>query len=101
MGISAHLLQKDLMKGIHDMDNNKEKPIPPLALRYGQAKSRICNAVNDAAQFDGIPFFMLESILTDILHQARENAKKEREEAMRSYDKQMAEFTEGERCREQ
>ena len=83
---------------------NKEQPKKPFCLTYDDAENRIFNAVSESAK--EIPFFMLEGILTNILHQVREKAKEERDNARMLYEKQIAEYNEKEEkeenvCREQ
>lgn len=73
---------------------NKEQPKKPFCLTYEGAEDRIFYAVSKSAE--EIPFFMLEGILTNILHQVREKAKEERDNARMLYEKQLAEFNEGE-----
>ena len=86
---------------------SKNKPRIPLALLHEDAENKIFNAVNESAKVNKIPFFLLEGILTNILHQVREQAKVERENATRAYEKQMEEYNkeqaeeEGKECKKQ
>lgn len=66
------------------------KPIKPYVLRKEEAERDIFNAVNDSAKT--IPWCTVEDILTNILHQVRAQAEKERAIAKQSYDKELAEF---------
>jgi hypothetical protein len=68
---------------------NKKQPKKPLCLTYDDAENRIFYAVSESAK--EIPFFMLEGILTNLLHQVREKAKTERENACMLYEKQLEE----------
>lgn len=76
------------------MENNK--PTRPFCLEYGEAESEICNAINKAINVNKIPCFLLEGILTNLLHQTKEQAKIERANAAKSYGEQMAEYNKGE-----
>lgn len=77
------------------MSASNNKPTIPFALCYENAENRIFNAVSESA--NEIPFYMLEGMLTNILHQVREKAKEERENARMLYEKQMAEYNESEK----
>lgn len=70
------------------------KPIKPYVLRKEDAERDIFNAVNDSAKT--IPWCTVEDILTNILHQVRAQAEKERAIAKQSYDKELAEFNKAE-----
>jgi hypothetical protein len=81
-----------------------EQPKKPFCFTYDEAEDRIFYAVSKSAE--EVPFFMLEGILTNILHQVREKANAERENARMLYEKQIAEYNEKEEkeenvCREQ
>lgn len=71
-------------------DQKTVKPRIPSVLLHEYAENKIFNAVNEAAH--QIPFYQIEGILTNILHQVREHAKAEREAAARSYAKQLEEY---------
>ena len=64
----------------------------PFCLEYDEAENKIFSAVDESAKVNKIPFYLLEGILTNILHQVRENAKAEKANAARSYEKQMKEY---------
>ena len=49
---------------------------------------------NDALHTHKIPCFLLESILSDILHQVEAGARAEKEDAARKYEQQLAEAKE-------
>lgn len=70
------------------------KPEIPFVLRHEEAENKIFNAVSESAKT--IPFCSIESILTCILHQVREQAKAERTYAAKLYEKQMEEYKEKE-----
>lgn len=62
----------------------------PFSMEYAEAKSKILNAVNEANRINGVPCYLLESIISDILSQVRECAKKEHNEAKLLYERQLA-----------
>ena len=79
-----------------------KQPEIPFALRHEMAENTIFNAVSESAK--SVPFFLLEGILTNILHQVREQAKVERANAVATYNEQMEEYkkeSEGEECTKQ
>ena len=67
---------------------DKNKPTLPFILQYEEAERNITDAVNRAVKINGVPFYLVDGILTNILHQVRLNAEKERTEAMQAYKKQ-------------
>lgn len=69
---------------------SEKKPILPLCLRHEEAENKIFNAVNESAKI--IPFYQIEGILTNLLHQVREQANAERDKAARLYEKQLEEY---------
>ena len=78
---------------------HQTKPKKPLPLLYEEAGNRIFEAVNEAA--NEVPFFLLEGILCNLLHQVREKAKAEKVNAEMTYKKQIEEYNkeiEGETC---
>ncbi len=81
------------MKGYEIMTNTEQKnskpPIPPVLLHEG-AEENIFNAVSEAAKV--IPFYQIEEILTNILHQVRAQAENERTRARQTYKQQMEEY---------
>ena len=83
------------------MNGKKTKPSVPFALLHEDAENKIFDAVNESAKVNKIPFFLLEGILTNILHQVREQAQAERENAAKLYEKQLAEYEESEKEDEQ
>lgn len=70
----------------------KNKPVRPFSLEYEDAKKKIVNAINEATQTHGVPFYMLEEILANIAAQVRENANHERQTAALTYGQKMAEW---------
>ena len=66
------------------------KPKKPLPLLYEEAGNRIFEAVNEAAK--DVPFFLLEGILCNLLHQVREKADLEKVNAEMTYKKQIEEY---------
>ena len=77
------------------MDNKgviMEAPRKPTVLLHEEAESNIFEAVKESARI--IPFYQIEGILTNILHQVRAQANVERENAARLYEKQLAEYEE-------
>lgn len=72
-----------------------EQPQKPLALRLEEAGNTIFNAVNMAA--NEVPFYLIDGILVNILHQVREQAKAEKDKAAQLYEKQLAEYIEAEK----
>lgn len=83
------------------MDKETEKkeppaPIKPLCLALEEAKAEIFAAVNMASKKHNIPFFLLESIVQEAARQASGIANTERENAARTYEKQLTEYQKGE-----
>lgn len=68
------------------------EPKKPFCLEYTEAENKIFNAIQESVTVNKIPFYLLEGILTNILHQVRENAKTEKENASIIYLKQMQEY---------
>lgn len=82
---------------------SEKKPILPLCMRLDEAEVKIFNAINESAKI--IPFYQIEGILTNLLHQVREQADAERDRAASIYEKQLQEYNnaerEGEECKKQ
>lgn len=74
------------------MSKDIKKPVRPFSLKYDEAKSKIVSAINEATQIHGVPFYLLESMVGEMLAQVRENARTERERAKAAHDKGLAEF---------
>jgi hypothetical protein len=72
-------------------------PVRPLCLELDEAKRDILAAVNQATTLRGIPCFLLEDILRDILAQVSAHANAEREKAREIFNKQLAEYAEYEK----
>ena len=70
------------------------KPKKPFALLYDEAGDKIFNAVSEAAE--DVPFFLLEGILCNLLHQVREKANTEKVNAEFTYKKQIEEYNKAE-----
>lgn len=64
---------------------NVQTPERPFAMEYVGAKNKIVNAVNEAIRVNKIPCYLLESVLSDILSQVRESAKKELERVEKDF----------------
>lgn len=62
----------------------------PYVLRKEKAENDIFNAVNESAK--KVPFCTLEDILTNLLHQVREQARLERDNALIAYEKEVEEY---------
>ena len=71
---------------------SKTEPIRPFCFEYADAKAEVFAAVNGAMQKHNVPLFLMENILSEALHQVREGAKAEIQNATDSYQKQMDEF---------
>lgn len=71
---------------------NKAKPTRPFSLEYAEAKNKIINAVNEATQKHGVPFYLLEELFAVITRQVEEQARNERERAKANYEQQLAEY---------
>jgi len=78
------------------MKDPKTKPVRPLVLEIDDAKDEIFGAINRMASERHIPFYLLESIVNDAARQVTELAKRERENAKRTYEAQTAEIAERE-----
>ena len=69
-----------------------ETPIEkPIEMRFQEAKSNMYNATNQAIPQYGLPFYVVESIVSDILHQIQAGVKNELDEATAVYQKKIAE----------
>ena len=69
----------------------EETPVEkPIEIRFQEAKSNIYNATNQAIQQYGLPFYVVESIVSDILHQIQAGVKNELDEASAIYHKKVA-----------
>lgn len=74
--------------------NEKEKnpPVRPLCLELEDAKAEIFSIISMTAKKHKIPFYLLESVVTEAARQVSGLAQKEREEAARDYERQLYEF---------
>jgi hypothetical protein len=72
-------------------------PTRPLCLELEEVARDIVAVVNQATTLRGIPCYMLESILRDILVQVSAHANIEREKAREIYNKQLAEYASNEK----
>lgn len=68
------------------------KPKEPISLRHYKAKKLLYDAVKEANQIYGIPYFLIEDIMAELFHQVKDNARTERENSLREYDKQIEEY---------
>lgn len=66
--------------------SNKDKK--PLCLELMDAKKDIFGVIDDYHQKHGIPFYLLESIVTDFARQVSNLANAEREKALADYNKE-------------
>jgi hypothetical protein len=76
------------------MTEAKSKPQRPFSMEHTEAKTKIINAVNEATEIHGIPFYLLEDMLFGIYLQTKDCARLERENAARIYNKQLQESEE-------
>lgn len=74
------------------MSKDQTPPRKPSVLLHEEAENEIFRAVSESAKI--IPYYQLEGILTNLLHQVREKANVERDNALRLYEKQLAEYHE-------
>ena len=73
--------------------NDKEKSVVaenaiseiPFEIKYQEAKNSIYNLINDMYA-KGIPFYLMETIVSDILHQIQFNAKIEMETSYKKHE---------------
>lgn len=68
-----------------------DKPTKPFIITFAEAKSAINSAINTAIHQHNIPCTLLESVLAEALLKVKEGARSEKEAAIRSYEKQIAE----------
>jgi len=71
---------------------NQTQPIRPLSLNYADAKNDFFLAINRILLQYSIPMFVMESLLSDALYQAKEKAKIEMQNEEAAYQRQMAEY---------
>lgn len=72
-------------------------PNQPFSVLYDEAEARITKAISDAAHVNGVPFFLIEGILTKLLYQTKEAARIERADFMKIYRQQMKEYEEAQK----
>lgn len=79
---------------IENTENQKRKEAPqrPFCVDYKNAKNEIFKAINNAIEIHKVPLFLLEGILNEALHQVKEGANAEVESALKSYERQLAEY---------
>ena len=65
------------------------QPARPLCLELVDAKNDIFEAINNASKQRNIPYFLLESIVTEAALQVSNLAKIEREAAAKKYEQQI------------
>ena len=77
------------------INQNNKTSQRPFSMEYVEAKNKIVNAINEANRVNGVPCYLLESILSDLLSQVRECAKKELTQAEKDFiEKQKKPITE-------
>lgn len=74
------------------MEIKETQPIRPLCLRIKDTKAEIFASITNSAQKNGIPYSILELIVSDALYQIQAGAKNEIEQAKQMYDRQLAEL---------
>lgn len=72
----------------------KTAPSRPLCLSLTDARRRIYSVINDLAQNQHIPFYLLEGIVNDAAREVKANAEIERTQAAELYQQQLKEFKE-------
>lgn len=76
------------------MGRKPEQPTPPFSALYDKAENGIAKAINEAAHIYGVPFFLIEGILTKFLYQTKDAARAEREDSLNLYKQKIKEFEE-------
>ncbi len=70
----------------------RAEPIRPFCLAFADAKTEVFDCINATMKKHGIPPYLMESILTEAMHQARAVANNEIQRARETYQRQMEEF---------
>lgn len=63
----------------------------PLVIEIDETKRDLVSVIDAATQIRKIPCYLLEMILSDVLSQVQEVARREREFALASFKEQLAE----------
>ena len=63
----------------------------PLVIEIDETKRDLVSVIDAATQIRKIPCYLLEMVLSDVLSQVQEVARREREFARQSFEKQLAE----------
>ena len=66
------------------MPNNQ--PTRPFCLEYEDARNEVFAAVNTAMRRHDVPVYLMEGILREVLTQAKDGARAERERAQAEYE---------------
>lgn len=74
------------------LKEHQTPPKRPFCVDYNNAKNEIFKAINNAIEIHKIPLFLLEGVLKEALHQVKEGASAEVESAIKSYERQLAEY---------
>lgn len=74
------------------MEPDKTIPVRPFCLEYTDAKTEVFNAISSAMKKYSIPFFLMDNILSEALHQVKEGVKAELQSAADSYQRKMDEY---------
>lgn len=74
------------------MADKKKEPARPLCLELQDAQTEIFGTIKKIAEKRGLPWYLLEYIVTDAAKQVAENARQERQGAAAMYEKQLEEF---------
>lgn len=70
------------------------KPIRPLALELDDAMRELTASVEQIASNHGLPCYLMELIVSDILNRLQNGKRTEIENARRSYEQKLAERSE-------
>ena len=68
-------------------EQEKKAAPRPLILELNEAKAELVQSVNNALRIRGIPCYLMEPILSDVLAQIREGARNELAAAQAEADK--------------
>ena len=73
----------------------------PFVIEMDETERDLVSVVDDAIQIRKIPCYVLEMLLSNVLSQVKEVARKEREFAAQSFEKQLAELAKAENTPEE
>ena len=79
----------------------KTAPSRPLCLSLADAERRIYSVINDLAQNQRIPFYLLEGIVNEAARDVKANAEIERTKAAELYQQQLKEFKESKETKDE